>query len=106
MSSTSEALERVRAHPSRGPWVRGTGWRSADWDAQPTKEALDDVTGETPAALWSKDYHSLWLNSAALALAGGDLEVEGGVVERGGDGELTGVLREEAAWQFRARFGM
>ena len=35
-----------------------------------------------PAAMIAKDYHSLWLNSAALALAGGDLEVEGGVVER------------------------
>ena len=38
--------------------------------------------GETPAALIAKDYHSLWLNSAALALADGDLEVDGGVVER------------------------
>ena len=99
------ALELVRAHPRRGDWVRGTGWRSAEWDAQPTKEALDEVTGEAPAALWSKDYHSLWLNSPALALAGGDLEIEGGVVERDEAGEPTGVLREEAAWQFRARFG-
>src|SRR5204862_6708233 len=39
-----------------------------------------------------------------LALAGGDLEVEGGVVERGEDGEPTGVLREEAAWRFKARY--
>ena len=62
------------------------------------------VTGEAPAALWSKDYHSLWLNSAALALARGDLEVEGGVVERGHDGEPTGVLREESAWRFRERY--
>ena len=51
----------------------------------------------------SKDYHSLWLNSAALALAGGDLEVEGGVVERDASGEPTGVLREEAAWRFKER---
>ena len=51
----------------------------------------------------SKDYHSLWLNSAALALAGGDLEVEGGVVERDANGEPTGVLREEAAWRFKER---
>ena len=51
----------------------------------------------------AKDYHSLWLNSAALALAGGDLEVEGGVVERDARGEPTGVLREEAAWRFQAR---
>jgi predicted amidohydrolase YtcJ len=100
----AEALERVRAHPRRGAWIRGTGWRSAEWQAEPTKEALDAVTGAVPAALWAKDYHSLWLNSAALAMAGGDLDVEGGVVERDERGEPTGVLREESAWRFRARF--
>ena len=61
------------------------------------------MTGEAPAALWSKDYHSLWLNSAALAREGGALEVPGGVVERDDAGEPTGVIREESAWQFRAR---
>jgi predicted amidohydrolase YtcJ len=105
VGSLAEALERVRVHPRTGDWIRGTGWRSATWAAQPTKEALDEVTGETPAALWAKDYHSLWLNSAALRLAEGDVEVEGGVVERDATGEPTGVLREESAWQFRARFG-
>jgi predicted amidohydrolase YtcJ len=103
--SVAEAAERVRIHPRHGTWIRGTGWRSAEWDEQPTKEALDEVTGSTPAALWAKDYHSLWLNSAALALAGGELEVEGGVVERDAAGEPNGVLREESAWSFRARFG-
>ncbi len=106
VASLAEALERVQAHPRRGSWIRGTGWRSAEWDVQPTAAALDEVTGDTPALLFSKDYHSLWLNSAALALAGGDLQVEGGVVERDGHGELTGVLREESAWQFRERFAM
>src|SRR4029077_13988806 len=66
--------------------------------------ALDAVTGTTPAALWSRDHHSLWLNSAALARAGGDLDVPGGVVERDGAGAPTGVLREESAWRFRERF--
>jgi predicted amidohydrolase YtcJ len=103
--SLTEAIERVQAHEPRSEWVRGTGWRSAEWEEQPTKESLDAVTGARPAALWAKDYHSLWLNSAALALAGGDLDVQGGVVERDGAGEPTGVLREEAAWQYRARFG-
>ena len=42
-------------------------------------------------------------NAPALALAGGDLETPGGVVERDGDGAPTGVLREEAAWRFEAR---
>ena len=106
VSGLAEALDRVREHPHQGEWIRGTGWRSPAWESQPTKDALDEVTGETPALLWSKDYHSAWLNSAALHRAGGDLEVEGGVVERDGSGEPTGILREESAWRFRARFAM
>ena len=102
--SLAEALERVRGASTRAGWIRGQGWRDAGWEAPPTKEALDDVTGATPAALWAKDLHSLWLNSTALMLAEGDLEVEGGVVERDESGEPTGVLREEAAWRFRERF--
>jgi predicted amidohydrolase YtcJ len=101
--SRAEALDRVRAHGVRGTWVRGTGWRDAGWEEPPTRGALDEVTGETPAALWSKDYHSLWVNSAALARAGGDLETDGGVVERDAAGEPTGVLREWSAWRFRDR---
>jgi len=103
-TSLDEALDRVaRADRREGRMIRGFGWRSGDWSEQPTRQRLDEVTGGTPAALLAKDYHSLWLNSAALALAGGDLEVDGGVVERDGGGEPTGVLREESAWQFKER---
>ncbi len=103
-ATLAEALARVEAHARHGTWVRGTGWRDDGWDEAPTRQALDAVTGEAPAALWAKDYHSLWLNSAALALAAGDLDVAGGVVERDTSGEPTGVLREESAWRFRDRF--
>jgi len=106
VSGLADALERVHSQPRHGSWIRGYGWRSAEWDEQPTAAALDAVTGDVPALLFSKDYHSAWLNSAALARANGDLEVEGGVVERDEAGEPTGVLREESAWQFRARFAM
>jgi predicted amidohydrolase YtcJ len=105
--SLEEAVARVhdalRDHP-RERWLRGYGWRSGDWSpaAEPTKELLDEVAGDTPVALISKDYHSLWLSSAALARAGGAaLDVHGGVVERDARGEPTGVLREESAWHFR-----
>jgi len=105
-SSLDEALQRVAAATKDvepGRWLRGLGWRSGDWapPTEPTKEALDRVTGDTPTALMARDYHSLWLNSAALARANGDLEVEGGVVVRDERGEPTGVLREECAWHFR-----
>jgi predicted amidohydrolase YtcJ len=103
-SSLAEALARVAAHPRRGTWIRGTGWRDAAWTERPTAAALDAVTGDAPAALWSKDYHSLWLNSAGLAAAHGELQVPGGVVERDAAGTPTGILREESAWRFRDRF--
>jgi predicted amidohydrolase YtcJ len=109
--SLDEALERVAEAVSSvapGRWVRGRGWRSGDWEpvVEPTREALDRVTGDTPAALMARDYHSLWLNSAALARADGaiPLEVHGGVVERDERGEPTGVLREESAWSFRDNY--
>src|SRR5262249_3790923 len=87
-----------------GGWLRGRGWRSGDWSpaVDPTKEQLDAVTGSVPTALTARDGHSLWLNSAALASADGDLRVPGGVVEVDIRGEPTGVLREESAWRFRA----
>ena len=108
-ASLQDALARigdaVSALPA-GRWFRGRGWRAGDWSPaeEPTRQALDAVTGEIPAALMARDYHSLWLNSAALATADGDLQVEGGVVERDEHGEPTGVLREESAWQFRDRY--
>src|SRR5207302_8153386 len=44
-------------------WVRGRGWRDADWTGgSPSRQALDAVTGDVPVALMSHDTHSLWLN--------------------------------------------
>ena len=103
--SLEEALARVKdalGEPGRG-WLRGRGWRSGDWSpsVEPTKEDLDAISGDRPVALEARDSHSLWLNSAALALADGDLQVPGGVVELNDRGEPSGVLREECAWHFR-----
>jgi predicted amidohydrolase YtcJ len=103
--SLEEALARVReALPgTTGTWLRGRGWRSGDWspEVEPTKEALDEVVSDRPVALMARDSHSLWLNSAALARANGDLQVPGGVVEVDEAGQPTGVLREESCWHFR-----
>jgi predicted amidohydrolase YtcJ len=52
-----------------------------------------------PTALLAHDWHSLWVNSAGLSRARGDLERPGGEVDL-----EAGVLREEAAWSFRDRF--
>jgi len=104
--SLDEALARV-AEAAKGlrpgAWLRGYGWREADWEpaSPPTRQALDRLCPHVPVALMAKDYHSLWLNSAALGRAGGNLAVPGGVVELDAAGKPTGVLREESAWHFR-----
>jgi predicted amidohydrolase YtcJ len=107
--SLDEALARVREALTTAPeggWLRGRGWRSGDWSpaVEPTRQDLDAIAGDRPVALQARDSHSLWLSSAALALANGDLQVEGGVVEVDERGEPTGVLREECAWHFRDRY--
>lgn len=91
LALVAEAVPRTRP----GGWLRGFGWT----DLEPSLELLDAVSGDVPVALLAHDWHSLWLNSAALAHAGGDLERPGGEVDL-----QAGVLREEAAWSFRDRF--
>jgi len=107
-TTLNEAVARVASAVADAPrdrWVLGSGWRSGDWSppVEPTKADLDPVSGDTPVALIARDAHSLWLNSAALARADGDLRVDGGVVEVDENGQPTGVLREESAWAFRNR---
>ena len=104
--SLDEALSRVAEAAARAPegrWLRGRGWRSGDWSpfVEPTKQALDAIVSDRPVALLHRDSHSLWLNSAALEQANGDLTVPGGVVETDERGEPTGLLREESCWHFR-----
>jgi len=102
--SLAEAVGRVADGLPAKDWLRGIGWRDADWTEPPSRAALDAIAPDTPVILTSKDYHSLWLNSPALAHAGGDLDAPGGVVERDAAGEPTGILRENAAWRFRDRY--
>jgi predicted amidohydrolase YtcJ len=62
--------ERVATTESGG-WIRGRGWDHLTWASQklPTREDLDEVTGEHPAILTRVDGHICVVNSAALAAA-------------------------------------
>lgn len=101
-----EAVARVAARVQSakpGEWILGLGWNHLDWDAPrfPTKASLDQVAPANPVALDRKDGHSVWVNSAALRAAQISRETPdppGGVIERGPDGEPTGLLQEKAAW--------
>ncbi|HEX2131705.1 MAG TPA: amidohydrolase family protein [Actinophytocola sp.] len=52
--------------------VHGAHFHAALWPDRPHKTILDHVLPDRPAALFSNDLHTLWLNSAALRLVGRD----------------------------------
>ncbi|GAC1433098.1 MAG: amidohydrolase [Chloroflexota bacterium] len=94
------AGERAQAIQPGG-WVRGGGWNYNAWPEGrwPTAADLDRVAPALPVALASKDRHSLWVNSAALAVAGITAQTTdppGGEIVRDEHGTPTGVLKENA----------
>ncbi|MGE5594197.1 MAG: amidohydrolase [Betaproteobacteria bacterium] len=90
------------AHAGPGEWILGHGWNRSIWRnaGAPTRAQLDAASPAHPVALTSKDGHSTWVNSAALAAAGvseNTPDPEGGRIERDArTGEPTGLLRENA----------
>lgn len=106
-----ETLQRVREALPRavvGGWLRGRGWDKNQWpgDLFPTARDLDTVTGDVPAALASHDGHSVWANSAAMALAGIDRSTpdpDGGRINHLPNGEPSGIFEESAAWMMRGK---
>ncbi len=102
----AEALARVRtglASDRTGAPLVGRGWDESGWEAAPDLASLDAVAPERPVILHRHDFHSLWVNSAALTAAGvtrATIDPEGGRFDRGATGELTGVVRESAVRAF------
>ncbi|HLZ63754.1 MAG TPA: amidohydrolase [Ktedonosporobacter sp.] len=93
--------ERAAQIP-KGRWISGASWDKNLWtpDQFPTKASLDAAAPEHPVALWSKDWHMLWVNSLALQLAGISAEtpdLSNGAIRRDEEGEPTGILHEEGA---------
>ncbi len=80
--------------------LQGAGWINAVFGPKgPTAAMLDEVVSDIPAVLYSEDYHSAWVNSRALELAGITRETPdppGGIIERDQDGQPLGTLREAA----------
>lgn len=90
----------VRAHPDR-PWIEGAGFRRAAFDEiGPRREWLDAIDAERPITILSKDGHSLWANSKALAVAGvtaATPDPSNGVIKRDpATGAPAGLLQEAA----------
>jgi predicted amidohydrolase YtcJ len=105
ISSEDAAVAKVRERAATlppGTWIYGQSWDVNEWPSQrfPTKASLDAAVPEHPVMLSSHDFHSIWVNSAALRLANITAQTPdpaGGRIERDGDGEPTGMLFEGPA---------
>jgi predicted amidohydrolase YtcJ len=84
-----------------GAWIQGDGLDPTRLAERrfPHRHELDAVAPDRPVVLRSVGRHVVAANSIALRIAGIDASTPdpaGGRIERGDDGEPTGVLHEEA----------
>ena len=102
--TVEQALTLIGDYAGRHPdleWIIGGGWNYQMFPGGlPTAELLDRVMPDRPAAMVATDGHSLWVNSAALRLAGIDRNTPdpaNGTIQRDPhSGEPTGALLERA----------
>jgi len=95
-------IERFAKKKKAGEWIVGEGYAPDRLKrrVEPTAAMLDEVTGNRPTFIYSKDQHSCWVNSAAMKKAGitkPTKDPAGGEIVRDGNGHPTGILREGPA---------
>ncbi len=104
-SSKQEYVKTIQAYAQDHPdasHIFGFGWIHSPFPSSgPCKETLDDILPDTPAYFLSIDYHSCWVNTKALDVAGitkHTSDPDGGHIERHPDSqEPWGCLREMPA---------
>lgn len=104
--SLAEIQERLRAARAADPGATrllGRGWLfDSVPGGAPTAAMLDAAVPDVPVYLDANDYHSVWVNSAALAELGitrDTLDPIGGRIGRNAEGDADGMLYETAATQ-------
>jgi predicted amidohydrolase YtcJ len=103
LGSVEEVRQVIADFLAANPEVQGLqggGWINAVFGPHgPTTDLLDDLAPDIPVVLYSEDYHSAWVNSHALELAGvtaATPDPPGGIIERDDEGNPSGTLRESA----------
>ncbi|MGJ7912911.1 amidohydrolase [Neobacillus sp. LXY-1] len=82
-------------------WIIGFMWDSGYWEEKrlPDRSSLDEAIPNRPVILFHAEGHYAWVNSKALQIAKIDRHTPNpayGIIEKGDDGEPTGILIEEA----------
>lgn len=98
--AVTAALKACAAAKKSGEWILGGNWVAAAFaPGQQTKALLDAAAPDNPVLLNDEAHHSVWVNSAALKIAGvtrATATPAGGIIEHDAGGEPTGLLRENA----------
>ncbi len=102
VTSIAEIQDLIRAKVKEigeGEWITGYGWSEDELNEgrRPLKSDLDLAAPLNPVTFTRAGGHSAVVNTLALQLAQISLETEqpeGGIIERGEDGELNGIIRE------------
>jgi predicted amidohydrolase YtcJ len=102
--SEAEFRERIRdfaATLPKGRWIEGGDWDHENWTPArlPTRQLIDDVTGDHPVFINRLDGHMSLANTVALKLAGvtrNTPDPPGGAIVRDANGEPTGIFKDAA----------
>lgn len=104
LGGIQDLLREARAADPDAAVLRGRGWLfDSVPGGAPTAAMIDAVVSDVPVYLDANDYHSCWVNSAALAEVGITRDTPdplGGEIGRDADGEPNGMLFETAAVQY------
>ncbi|MFD5601174.1 amidohydrolase [Leucobacter sp. NPDC058333] len=104
LEEMQQRLSAARAADPAAQRVLGSGWLfNAIADGQPTAAMIDAALPDVPVYLDANDFHSVWVNSAALREMGITRETPdpvGGEIVRDAGGEATGLLLETAGTQY------
>lgn len=98
-----EFVRRIKSFASGmndGEWMLEGFWDHKNWGGElPTRQWIDDFTGDIPVFISRSDGHMALANTAALKAAGIDKntkDVDGGEIERDENGSPTGIFKDNA----------
>lgn len=99
-------LQKCLEDIPEGEWLRGGQWNDGLLVSGKTpKLILDEIAPNHPVFLMDWSVHNAWVNSNALELFGIDKDTpdpSGGVIVRDAEtGEATGILLDNAAYDYR-----
>lgn len=93
-----EILNKYFQENKNAKSIYGSGWLEVLSPKGLLKEDLDEISKDIPIVLYADSFHSIWVNSKTLEIAGinkNTRDIEDGIIERNEEGEPSGTLREK-----------